>query len=790
MQITFLQADRPLTKKFERYPDGSFEKHAYPFVRDFTSLTEDPQNIAEFAESLKKHADAKHCLLKGNVFKPLIEESRSGSTDPMALTEWVLFDVDGMKNIDSAAQFIKMVLPKEFKDVSYVVQHSASAGISSDGFRAHIFFLLSRPYSVAQIKTWLQYKNLTDDSLVTQLGLSKNAISLRYPLDITVNQNDKLIYIAPPTCVGFEDPLAGERISLVNRSVDTVKFDFPAPSSGELNHLVTEHVNTLRKAIGLRPKKIKLLRDRNGMEYLDSKCLDGTCQVTGIKENSAGLIQLNLDGGDSWAYYYNPDNPHYLYNFKGEPTVVLKEFIPEYFRERILVAKQRKQAQSNRPFCFRDHITDCFFAGILTPEKKVLGFDQISKQNIEDFFVERGTSPPDPLPTWTKIFDPSKTLQYDDGAKQFNDWQPTTYMEQAVPVLTTTIPPTIDKILKHITVDEETYDRFLNWLAFIFQRRTKSGTAWILHGCPGTGKGVFFNSVISQLFGRRHCVMKLMGDLKSNFNGYMETALFINVDETRAITVGAEASRVMNAVKNWITEPIMSIEAKHQNSRMSPSFVNFIFTTNDLDNLPIEAGDRRFNVAPRQETPIKLSSQEIQEFIPAELQDFASFLLCYMVDETKVRTPLINEAKEELRQATQTSIDEFCNALRYGDLEYFVDGADEPTDLYQEKARVKENVEQWIEDAKNKEMSKVTIPMLRDAFNVMLNTRAPMKTAKFKSMMYKRALPAKFCRVSDDRWSGWRIGWSVDQATARRLKIHLTPVPDLEAKIQKELKHE
>ncbi|KKL75603.1 hypothetical protein LCGC14_2053220 [marine sediment metagenome] len=78
--------------------------------------------------------------------------------------------------------------------------------------------------------------------------------------------------------------------------------------------------------------------------------------------------------------------------------------------------------------------------------------------------------------------------------------------------------------------------------------------------------------------------------------------------------------------------------------------------------------------------------------------------------------------------------------------------------------------------------------MLRDAFNVMLGSRDGMKTAKFTSMMYKRAMPAKQRRAGETRWAGWHVKWDVDQETAQRLKIHLTPVPDLEERMEEELK--
>ena len=99
MQITFLQANVPLTKKFTKLESGEYDKDSYPFVRNFTSHSDNVNTVDEFADVLKKHASFDHCLLKGNVLKPLKDEPRAGSTDPTAETEWVVFDVDGMDNI-------------------------------------------------------------------------------------------------------------------------------------------------------------------------------------------------------------------------------------------------------------------------------------------------------------------------------------------------------------------------------------------------------------------------------------------------------------------------------------------------------------------------------------------------------------------------------------------------------------------------------------------------------------------------------------------------------------------
>ena len=219
MQLTFLSAKVPLTKTFRKNDDGSLAKDAYPLIKNFTSHSEECDSIEDFYKLLCSHAEQTHCLLKGNVKAPLEHESRAGSTDPMAPTRFVVFDIDGLEGIDSAETFIQRVLPPEFHKVSYIVQHSASSGIADDGMRAHLFFLMQNEVSPPSVKNWLKERNFIVPTLADSLTLSSNSITLCYTLDTTVCQNDKLIYIAPPICGrGVVDTLNGGRIKLIKRS--------------------------------------------------------------------------------------------------------------------------------------------------------------------------------------------------------------------------------------------------------------------------------------------------------------------------------------------------------------------------------------------------------------------------------------------------------------------------------------------------------------------------------------------------------------------------------------------
>ena len=84
-------------------------------------------------------------------------------------------------------------------DVDYIVQYSASAGIEPGKCGYHIFFLLDRPWSPADLKRVLRAWNLDHREIRQHFQLSRTNNSLRWPLDISVCQNDKLIYIAPPS---------------------------------------------------------------------------------------------------------------------------------------------------------------------------------------------------------------------------------------------------------------------------------------------------------------------------------------------------------------------------------------------------------------------------------------------------------------------------------------------------------------------------------------------------------------------------------------------------------------
>src|SRR5690349_17017117 len=182
MNLVFLKASVPLTKTYTRRANGSIDKQPYPNAYEFTSLEETCGDMPAFAAALKKHAALGHTLLKGSIARPLIAESRKGSTDSNGMTDWIVLDLDGLPGISNVEQFLKAV---GLDEVSYVVQYSASFGIENNDLRAHVFMQLAKPMAAPLLKQWLIDMNHRVDMLRNAMSLTKTGNSLSWPLDIT-----------------------------------------------------------------------------------------------------------------------------------------------------------------------------------------------------------------------------------------------------------------------------------------------------------------------------------------------------------------------------------------------------------------------------------------------------------------------------------------------------------------------------------------------------------------------------------------------------------------------------
>jgi hypothetical protein len=672
VKATFLEAEVPLTKTFTM-EDGQIKKIGHPRILNYTSHEVEYSNIEELLELLKRHAAKGHCFLKGLISRPLRDEPRAGTTDPNAPTSILLLDFDGIRGIDDIAIALAQL---KIAGVDYVVQYSSSMGVLPErGLSAHVFILLDRPYSPALLKQWLTHQNLTVPVLKQNLSLTRTTNAIRWALDITTCQNDKLIYIAPPLLRdGVQDNFQGERIQLVKGTQRVLALPGVIPNA-EANKQETEKtLNDLRTQAGLPRRPKTQYKNAGSVEYLANP---DKAVVTGVR-SERGFTYLNINGGDSWAYYHPENNPEIIFNFKNEPNYRTSELLPEYWSEvRERLNAPRVGADGTMYLAFRDFRTSQYYNGTWDPKAKRLEMAVAkSKDQIKDFLKQHGQITGDFIPDWRVTFNPQVDFIVDEATRTVNTFQPSAFMRMK-PIPGKKVPPIIRRVILHaLGNDEEAYEHYLNWVAVIYQFRIKVGTSWVEHGIQGTGKGLIVNEILKPLFGNDYVLITRMSEFDSQFNGFLEKALIVHVDEAK-VSDFKQAGVIDANFKNYIVEPRMTIRRMHTMPYEVESYANFVFASNKHDPVIIDPTDRRYNVAGYQPSRLEITQAEIDQ-MRLEVTDFAHYMATYPADKDRARKALNNAAKQQMMHIGRASIDEASDAFRTGDLEYFMD--QRPTD--------------------------------------------------------------------------------------------------------------
>ncbi len=302
-------------------------------------------------------------------------------------------------------------------------------------------------------------------------------------------------------------------------------------------------------------------------------------------------------------------------------------------------------------------------------------------------------------------------------------------------------------------------------------------TAWILGGVPGTGKGVFVNRVLRPLFGGEHVTMKALENIEEQYNLYMRSSLFLVVDEFRMSDSRGGTVRMADKLKNQITEPTVTIRAMRTNQVEQQSFTNFLFLTNRPDAIKIEAGDRRYNVAPRQEEKLEVKHPSLVnklDDIKSELKAFAGVLQTYQVDVRMARTCMNNSAKTDMRAITMSLFDEFAHDLDRGDITIFEDVLNiELTNTFDANkiTMAQRFIKSWIADAKRDVKTIIPTEHLRIVYHVLTEHSPQIPIRQFNKMLDRAGLKAKPQRGGSDGKTirGLGITWMTDGDTIDRL---------------------
>lgn len=665
--------------------DDVYTTSHYPMVRNVTSHTADFHDLRTMSEALREHGQMGHALLFGSLKRQLIDESRAGMANKGVNHEWVCFDFDKIDyepSLDGAIEALQDTLPQEVLDADIYIQLSPSCySPRASKLSFHAFVLINPPVSTRVLKNWLTYLNFNNDRLAEQIDLTASGAALTFTLDRCIADPSRIIYIAPPRTVGFEHKLKETELF-----IEGTKRAITVPEHSISKDEENAKLYALREAAGFAdgPLRTRTIGEHSVVVQSEAGL------ITDIKPSGSRYIRFNLNGGDSLAYYIDLDKPQLIGNFKGEPFLLTEQVDKALYKQLAKAAKSKPTIVSSKdgiePLAFyATNHGSTIYVGQYNRGDDKLRLEPSSPVAALSWLAQHGVVTQGMLPHYDLTYDIKSDIRYEEGYPVINLYEQTVFIKQWGDA-PRTLPfdksletlaeecPTIHATLSSVMAGNARAMRmFLNWLGFIFQNRVKAGTAWLLWGVEGSGKGLLLDNVLNKLFGEENTGQLMFSNLDGDFNSLLEGKLLINIDEAE-LSKSRDGDELMAKLRNWITEPTMVINTKHVRERSVPSFVNFIVFANSFRPLRISASDRRWHVAPRQEHRWFPTSNQVAILEQGEeLPQLAEILGTLIVDEKLVRTPDENIERERLYESTHSLIDLCATAIVKGDSNFFFD---------------------------------------------------------------------------------------------------------------------
>ena len=199
----------------------------------------------------------------------------------------------------------------------------------------------------------------------------------------------------------------------------------------------------------------------------------------------------------------------------------------------------------------------------------------------------------------------------------------------------------------------------LCWVAFPIQHPgAKMKTAVIMHGAQGTGKSIFFESVLA-IYGKYGRLLN-QDAVEDKFNDWASCLLMGVADE---MVARDEMYHAKNKLKTLITSDRVRINPKNLASHYERNHANLAFLSNENQPMALERDDRRYGViytpAKRPEAFYNEVLREIREGGIAALHHH--LLHMDLGDFGPATLPPLNEAKEDLIELGMESTERFFN---------------------------------------------------------------------------------------------------------------------------------
>lgn len=186
----------------------------------------------------------------------------------------------------------------------------------------------------------------------------------------------------------------------------------------------------------------------------------------------------------------------------------------------------------------------------------------------------------------------SNKLYEEDGNTYFNSYQPPFWKRdlhfKQTPVQRSEMPELYTRFFNHLCGENsDSLNFLLDWIAISLQSRNRTFLCTI--GEQGIGKGVL-SKIISALHGSSNSTNVSFSTITKQFNGLFYGKTFIYLDEVNKVT-----SEQADKLKKQNDDQI-EIERKNVESEVFENYSNICISSNHLNSIHIEPGDRRYSI--------------------------------------------------------------------------------------------------------------------------------------------------------------------------------------------------
>lgn len=212
------------------------------------------------------------------------------------------------------------------------------------------------------------------------------------------------------------------------------------------------------------------------------------------------------------------------------------------------------------------------------------------------------------------------------------------------------------------SLDEFNY--ICKWLAWIVQNPCQRiPTALIFQGVQGSGKTAFTDLILKPIF---EWNMRYINqtDIDSEFNDFMFGVQLIIANE---VIHNENKIAVSDKLKNYVADTNIPLKRKFKNTLNIRNYCNFIFQTNNMLPLKMDADDRRYSVFKSSYKIdiqfVKVLEKEYNDKSLNEVGAFYNYLLKLEVKRDEVIKPLFTKAKKDILEASYNSVQEFMKEV-------------------------------------------------------------------------------------------------------------------------------